>query len=118
MTSNQILKRWVEEVSELTGPDNIHWCTGSQQENQQLVDGMLASGVLIELNQETHPGCYLRRSDPDDVARVEHLTFICTPERLRLLPTLIRAILPLASNPGYFKVRRVGSYTPLTYIRH
>ncbi len=81
MTSNQILKQWVEEVSELTRPDNIHWCTGSQEENQQLVDGMLASGVLIELNQETHPGCYLHRSDPDDVARVEHVTFICTPER-------------------------------------
>ena len=81
MTSNQILKQWVEEVSELTRPDNIHWCTGSDAENQQIVDDMLASGVFIELNQETHPGCYLHRSDPNDVARVEHVTYICTPER-------------------------------------
>ncbi len=80
MTSNNILKQWVEEVSELTRPDNIHWCTGSDEEHRQLVDGMLASGEFIELNQETHPGCYLHRSDPSDVARVEHLTFICTSE--------------------------------------
>ena len=81
MTSNQILQLWVEEVSELTRPDNIHWCTGSDEENQLLVDGLLASGGVIELNQETHPGCYLHRSDPNDVARVEHVTYICTPER-------------------------------------
>ncbi len=71
MTSNQILKQWVEEVSELTRPDNIHWCTGSDEERQQLVDDMLASGVFTELNQETHPDCYLHRSDPSDVARVD-----------------------------------------------
>jgi len=81
VTSNQLLQKWVEEVSELTRPDNIHWCTGSDEENRILVDGMLASGELIELNQETHPGCYLHRSDPNDVARVEHVTFICTPAR-------------------------------------
>jgi phosphoenolpyruvate carboxykinase (GTP) len=46
-----------------------------------MIDVMLASGDLIKLNQETHPGCYLHRSDPDDVARVEHVTFICTTER-------------------------------------
>jgi len=81
VTSNQVLKQWVEEVSELTRPDNIQWCTGSDEEHQQLVKGMLASGEFIELNQETNPGCYLHRSDPSDVARVEHVTFICTPER-------------------------------------
>ena len=81
MTSNQLLQKWVEEVSELTRPDNIHWCTGSDEENRKLVDGMLASGEFIGLNQETHPGCYLHRSDPNDVARVEHVTFICTPAR-------------------------------------
>ncbi len=81
MTSSQVLKQWVTDVSELTRPDRIHWCDGSDEENQQLVDGMLASGDFIELNQETHPDCYLHRSDPDDVARVEHVTFICTSER-------------------------------------
>ncbi len=81
MTSNQILKQWVEEVSALTLPDTIHWCTGSDEEHRQLVNGMLASGEFIRLNQDTHPDCYLHRSDPSDVARVEHLTFICTTER-------------------------------------
>jgi len=81
VTSNQVLKQWVEAVSALTRPDDIHWCTGSDEEYRQLVDGMLASGEFIELNQTTHPGCYLHRSDPNDVARVEQVTFICTPER-------------------------------------
>ena len=78
VTSNQILQQWIEEVSDLTQPDNIHWCTGSAEENQQFEKTMLATGEFIELNQETHPGCYLHRSDPTDVARVEHLTYICT----------------------------------------
>ena len=81
MTSNQVLKQWVEQVSQLTRPDNIHWCTGSDEENQGLIDTMLADGTFIELNQQTNPDCYLHRSSPDDVARVEHLTFICTPQR-------------------------------------
>jgi phosphoenolpyruvate carboxykinase (GTP) len=81
VTSNQILKQWVEEVSALTQPDSIQWCTGSEEEQRQLVNGMLVSGEFIELNKKTHPGCYLHRSDPSDVARVEHLTFICTTER-------------------------------------
>jgi phosphoenolpyruvate carboxykinase (GTP) len=81
MTTNQNLKKWVEEVCELTRPDNIHWCTGSDEEHRQLVDGMLVSGEFLALNPQTHPGCYLHRSDPSDVARVEHLTFICTSDR-------------------------------------
>ena len=81
MTSNQNLKQWVEEVSALTRPDRIQWCTGSDEEHRELVDGMLARGEFIELNQDTHPGCYLHRSDPSDVARVEHLTYICTSNR-------------------------------------
>ena len=80
-TSNQALQQWVEEVSELTRPDNIHWCTGSDEEHRQLIEGMLASGEFLALNPETHPDCYLHRSNPNDVARVENLTFICTSER-------------------------------------
>jgi phosphoenolpyruvate carboxykinase (GTP) len=68
-------------VARLTQPESIHWCDGSDEEYQALVRRMLDNGDLIELNQETHPGCYLHRSDPGDVARVEHLTFVCTPER-------------------------------------
>ena len=75
------LNDWVDQVAALTKPDRIHWCDGSEAEYRDLVAGMLADGTLVELNQDTHPGCYLHRSDPQDVARVEHLTFVCTRER-------------------------------------
>jgi phosphoenolpyruvate carboxykinase (GTP) len=73
------LADWVDAVARLTGPETIHWCTGSAEEQEQLINGMLDRDELIELNQQTHPECYLHRSDPDDVARVEHLTYVCTP---------------------------------------
>ena len=72
------LQDWVDQVAALTQPDEIHWCDGSEAEYQQLIDEMCASGVLIPLNEKDYPDCYLHRSDPSDVARVEHLTFICT----------------------------------------
>ncbi|MEW5833909.1 MAG: phosphoenolpyruvate carboxykinase (GTP) [Pseudomonadota bacterium] len=77
----QALERWVNDTAARTRPARIHWCDGSDAEYAALVQQMLASGDLIELNQQTHPGCYLHRSSPSDVARVEHLTFVCTPER-------------------------------------
>lgn len=77
-TSNASLKRWVEDVARLTQPESIHWCNGSDAENTALIEAMLKSGDLIKLNQDTHPNCYLHRSHPSDVARVEHLTFVCT----------------------------------------
>jgi phosphoenolpyruvate carboxykinase (GTP) len=72
------LNRWVDEVARRTRPDRVHWCDGSDAEYDQLVAGMLETGDLIELNPQTHPRCYLHRSDPKDVARVEKLTVICT----------------------------------------
>jgi phosphoenolpyruvate carboxykinase (GTP) len=75
------LNQWVEDVARLTQPERIHWCDGSDQENRQLVESMLANGDLLALNPDTHPDCYLHRSSPSDVARVEHLTFVCTSER-------------------------------------
>lgn len=75
------LNQWVEDVAKLTQPDHVHWCDGSDAEYQSLVKQMLDSGDLIELNQDTHPGCYLHRSNPADVARVEKLTLVCHPER-------------------------------------
>jgi phosphoenolpyruvate carboxykinase (GTP) len=72
------LNRWVDDVAKKTRPDHVHWCDGSEAEYRQLVDGMLKTGELIALNQATHPRCYLHRSDPKDVARVEKLTVICT----------------------------------------
>ncbi len=79
-TSNQELKSWVEEVSEMTKPDNIYWCNGSKEEYEEFIQKMLGTGDLMQLNEETFPNCYLHRSDPSDVARVEHLTFICTED--------------------------------------
>ncbi len=81
MSMNTSLKNWVEEVARLTKPDSIHWCTGSDAENSRLIDAMVATGDLIKLNQSTHPNCYLHRSNPSDVARVEHLTYVCTRKR-------------------------------------
>jgi len=72
------LRDWVEDVAGRTQPDEIHWCTGSDTEYRQLIDEMTASGTLSALNPETYPNCYLHLSDPSDVARVEHLTFVCT----------------------------------------
>lgn len=79
MTSTlEALNRWVDDVARLTQADRIHWCEGSDAEAAALRAQMLADGTLIELNQQTHPGCTLHRSHPSDVARVEHLTLVCT----------------------------------------
>ncbi len=72
------LNAWVAEVARLTQPDAIHWCDGSDAENAALIAKMEADGTLIRLNEQTHPDSWLHRSHPDDVARVEHLTFVCT----------------------------------------
>ncbi|MGI9238414.1 MAG: phosphoenolpyruvate carboxykinase (GTP) [Woeseiaceae bacterium] len=72
------LQSWVDQVARQTQPDSIRWCSGSEQEYEELIEQMLADGTLSKLNPETYPNCYLHRSDPSDVARVEHLTFVCT----------------------------------------
>ena len=72
---------WVDQVRELTKPDRVYWCDGSRAEYQRLRRELLAKGELKELNQQTFPGCYLSRSAPSDVARVEHLTFVCTTQQ-------------------------------------
>ncbi|GAB2523417.1 phosphoenolpyruvate carboxykinase (GTP) [Lysobacter humi (ex Lee et al. 2017)] len=77
-TSLQSLAQWVAGVAALTRPDAIHWCDGSDAENAALIAQMEADGTLIRLNEQTNPGSWLHRSHPDDVARVEHLTFVCT----------------------------------------
>ena len=81
MTTNQELERWVQSAANLMEPERIHWCDGSDAENDLLIAQMVADGTLLRLNPATHPNCYLHRSDPSDVARVEHLTFVCTENR-------------------------------------
>ena len=75
------LNQWVLEVALLTQPDRVQWCDGSDSEFAALTAQMEADGTLLPLNPKTHPRSWLHRSDPDDVARVEHLTFVCTGER-------------------------------------
>ena len=75
------LEQWVSQVAETTRPKSVQWCDGSEAEYQRLIREMLASGTLIELNQKEYPACYLHRSDPNDVARTEHLTFVCTANK-------------------------------------
>jgi len=75
------LARWVEQVAARTRPDRVHWCDGSESEYRMLIERMLAAGELLRLNPASFPGCYLHRSHPTDVARVEHLTFVCTGQR-------------------------------------
>ena len=79
--NNPNLQAWVDEIAKMTKPEAIHWCDGTQGEYDRLVQGMLATGELIKLNESTHPGCVIHRSDPTDVARTEHLTFICTQNK-------------------------------------
>ena len=81
-TSNAQLLKWVDEVALLTQPERVVWCNGSKAEYDQLAKEMLESGEFIKLNEESFPNCYLHRSDPNDVARTEHLTFICTPQKI------------------------------------
>lgn len=80
-TTNQALAEWVKQVAELTQPDHIHWCDGTAAEEQRINDMLLADGTYKKLNEHTHPNCFLHLSDPQDVARVEHLTFICTENK-------------------------------------
>jgi len=77
-TTLKSLSDWVDEVASLTRPDDVYWCTGSDAEYEDFIGRMLQTGDLLELNQNAYPDCYLHRSDPSDVARVEHLTFVCT----------------------------------------
>jgi phosphoenolpyruvate carboxykinase (GTP) len=77
-TSHPKVLSWVDEMQALCQPDNIYWCNGSEKEKQILTEQAVQTGILIKLNQEKLPGSYLHRSNPNDVARVEDRTFICT----------------------------------------
>jgi phosphoenolpyruvate carboxykinase (GTP) len=76
MTSS--VEEWVDEVARTTRPDRVVWCDGSDAENDRLIAQMVSDGTLIRLDQDRLPNCFLHRSHPQDVARTEHLTFICS----------------------------------------
>jgi phosphoenolpyruvate carboxykinase (GTP) len=86
-TSNPHLIQWVKEMAALCKPDRIVWCDGSEDEKRGLYEQAVAEGAIQELDQTKLPGCYYARSNPNDVARVEHLTFICTPTKEEAGPT-------------------------------
>jgi phosphoenolpyruvate carboxykinase (GTP) len=87
MTANQKLSKWVEDMGRLCKPDHVHWCDGSQKEYDDLCELMVQSGTFIKLNESVRPNCYLSRSDPADVARVEEKTFICSKNKEDAGPT-------------------------------
>ena len=86
-TDNPHVTRWVEEVARRCQPDAIYWCDGSATEKQTLTAEAVARGILIPLDQKKWPGCHYHRSNPNDVARVEQCTFICTPTADEAGPT-------------------------------
>jgi phosphoenolpyruvate carboxykinase (GTP) len=78
---NLEVSRWVDQVARVTQPERIFWCDGSDAEFSMLERELVARKELLPLNQSSYPGCYLSRSHPSDVARVEHLTFVCTKNK-------------------------------------
>jgi phosphoenolpyruvate carboxykinase (GTP) len=81
------LETWVDEAAKLTKPERIVYCDGSEAEYQRMIAEMLREGDSCALNEKTYPNCYLHRSSPNDVARTEHLTYICSPEKEDAGPT-------------------------------
>jgi len=86
-TTHRGIASWVAEIAELTGPDRVHWCTGSDEEWVELTDALVASGTFTRLDPEKKPNSFHAASDPSDVARVEDRTFICSVDERDAGPT-------------------------------
>jgi phosphoenolpyruvate carboxykinase (GTP) len=86
-TSHAGILSWVNEVAELTQPDRVHWCDGSDEEWNSLTEALVASGTFVRLDPETKPNSFWAATDPSDVARVEDRTFICSRDEADAGPT-------------------------------
>ena len=87
LTKNPQLLGWVQDMAKLTQPDRVVWLDGSEAERKSLIEQAVKEGILIPLDQKKWPGSYYHHSNPNDVARVEHLTIICTPTKDEAGPT-------------------------------
>ena len=87
MTANKTVNKWLDEMKELLTPDNVVWIDGTDEQREQLREEAVKLGELTKLNQEKLPGCYLHRTNPNDVARVEDRTFICAKTKENAGPT-------------------------------
>ena len=87
LTNNKAVLSWIDEMTAITKPDKIVWITGEEEQLDALREQAVKEGILIKLNPDKLPGCYLHRTDPDDVARVEDRTFICCEKEEDAGPT-------------------------------
>src|SRR5215831_5373273 len=87
MGKSTAAQRWVDEIAALCHPKDIYWCDGSEEERARLTERAVEEGTLLALDQKKLPGCYYHRSSPTDVARTEHLTFICSTDAADAGPT-------------------------------
>ncbi|MGN6129924.1 MAG: phosphoenolpyruvate carboxykinase (GTP) [Nocardioidaceae bacterium] len=86
-TTHEGILSWVNEIAELTQPDRVHWCTGSDEEWGRLTDALVEAGTFVQLDEKKKPNSFWARTDPTDVARVEDRTFICSVEEKDAGPT-------------------------------
>ncbi|MBQ1388620.1 MAG: phosphoenolpyruvate carboxykinase (GTP) [Clostridia bacterium] len=112
MTTNKSVLAWIDEMKELVTPDKVVWIDGSEEQLNEIRAEGVATGEMIKLNEELLPGCYLHRTKPNDVARVEARTFICSKKEEDAGPTN-HWMEPSEAYKMLFDIAR-GSYKGLT----